>query len=567
MIRFRNPGTQYTTQIQVFKELYKEYKNVEYFTLDDMAQTIARCSLMTAYGYAGEQALSLSNTENDSLNSTKMNAKMYAEVFRLLGWITSYGSSSYPLVFTYIGEHVALTDEVLPLYEQCVLGINNPQEIMDVKYTENVRFFKATLLSLRELNGIMYKHELCYGPMSIDDLDKAQFDSMIKKILKLRGSYKRYTEEYNSLCESLNVKPTLPDNSTRLPIAFMKTCQWICSERSKDLYPPKSLECIKLTPKGLELSFVLEGMKDLRLDEFDKYEKETQSALIRLGVYSMLKRSGFNITPVQDQYDSDTKLCANILNGKELLFSPYQTLSRVKVDEALGIVRSKEGHNSEKTVYGSSKRNEAKQVLLTLKGKGHSTHLNDEEVENFVKRIKQLEQKGFSKEKIVTYFEDKTIKYTQTNFYPFVAMLFRVIGYKCHASRQGDNGARWDAIIEDATDSIPIEIKSPTEEMHISLKAIRQAIENKIVLLSRKTYSTNIETTTLAVGYKLPNERAEVINLINDFKSAYGISVGVFDLKTLLIIAIASVIDKNSVDDVEFKHLEGLADASFGKTK
>lgn len=115
MIRFRNPGTQYTTQIQVFKELYKEYKNVEYFTLDDMAQTIARCSLMTAYGYAGEQALSLSNTENDSLNSTKMNAKMYAEVFRLLGWITSYGSSSYPLVFTYIGEHVASTDEVLPL--------------------------------------------------------------------------------------------------------------------------------------------------------------------------------------------------------------------------------------------------------------------------------------------------------------------------------------------------------------------------------------------------------------------------------------------------------------------
>ena len=130
MIRFRNPGTQYSTQVQVFKELFNEYKNAEYFTLDDMAMTIAKCSLMTAYGYAGEQALSLSNTDNDSLNSTKMNAKMYAEVFRLLGWITSYGKSSYPLVFTYIGEHAANADDVLPLYEQCVLGINNPQEIM-----------------------------------------------------------------------------------------------------------------------------------------------------------------------------------------------------------------------------------------------------------------------------------------------------------------------------------------------------------------------------------------------------------------------------------------------------
>ena len=46
MIRFRNPGTQYTTQIQVFRELYKEYKDAESFSLDEMAQTITRCSLL-----------------------------------------------------------------------------------------------------------------------------------------------------------------------------------------------------------------------------------------------------------------------------------------------------------------------------------------------------------------------------------------------------------------------------------------------------------------------------------------------------------------------------------------
>lgn len=88
MIRFRNPGTQYTTQVQVFRELYKEYKDAPSFDLDDMAATIAKTKLMTAYGYAGDAALALSNTENDSLNSTKMNAKMYAEVFRLLGWVS-----------------------------------------------------------------------------------------------------------------------------------------------------------------------------------------------------------------------------------------------------------------------------------------------------------------------------------------------------------------------------------------------------------------------------------------------------------------------------------------------
>lgn len=155
MIKFRNPGL-YKTQVQIFKELYKEYKNAPHFSLDDMKNTIAKTRLMTAYGYSGDTALALSNTKNDSLNSTKMNQKMYAEVFRMLGWITSVGESSYPLVFTYLGRHIAEAEDALPLYKQCALGINNPQEIIDVDYMEEVRFFKTALLTFSDLGGIMY---------------------------------------------------------------------------------------------------------------------------------------------------------------------------------------------------------------------------------------------------------------------------------------------------------------------------------------------------------------------------------------------------------------------------
>ena len=42
MIRFRNPGTQYSTQIQVIKELYTALGSQAYFTLDDMAVVIAQ---------------------------------------------------------------------------------------------------------------------------------------------------------------------------------------------------------------------------------------------------------------------------------------------------------------------------------------------------------------------------------------------------------------------------------------------------------------------------------------------------------------------------------------------
>ena len=564
MIRFRNPGTQYTTQVQVFKELYKEYKNAPSFDLDDMAATIAKTQLMTAYGYAGDAALALSNTDNDSLNSTKMNAKMYAEVFRLLGWVTSAGDSSYPLVFTYIGEHVALADDVLPLYEQCVLGINNPQEIIDVKYDEKVRFFKVALFSLQDLDGIMYKHELCLGPMSIDDLDKSQYNRMIDYLKNLRGSYGRYQDAYQALCDDLGVKPTLPDNSTRLPIAFMKTCGWIKSQRTRNLYPPKSLECLCLTQHGADLADSLREVKDLRMDEYYSYPEQTRKSLIRLGVYSMLLRAGYDTSPVQETMQQDQAICADILDGKELLFSPYQTLHRSVVDEALGVHRKIAGAQTHTDVLPDIKRTDANvnNISLTIStNKAHPT--SDVEVNSFVQQVLDAKSAGERKKDIIDKIFDDSKTDTQTKFYPFVAMLFRVMGLNCQASRPGDNGARWDAIIVDPKESIPIEIKSPTEELHLSLKAIRQALENKVILLSRETHLTLPETTSLAVGYYLPNNRAEVTNLINDFKNAFGYNIGIVDLRTLLTIAVTIVYDEKTFDIFELNRLEGFANATF----
>lgn len=564
MIRFRNPGTQYTTQVQVFRELYKEYKDAPSFDLDDMAATIAKTKLMTAYGYAGDAALALSNTENDSLNSTKMNAKMYAEVFRLLGWVTSDGKSSYPLVFTYIGEHAALAEDVLPLYEQCVLGINNPQEIMDVKYDEKVRFFKAALFSLQDLGGVMYKHELCLGPMSIDDLDKSQYNRMIAYLKKLRGSYGRYQDAYQALCDDLNVKPTLPDNSTRLPIAFMKTCGWIESQRTRKLYPPKSLECLCLTEHGSDLADSLRNVKDLRLDEYYSYSEHTRKALIRLGVYSMLLRAGYDTSPVQEKMNEDEAVCAEILDGKELLFSPYQTLHHSVVDNALGIHRETTGAETRTSVLPDIKRTDAiiNNISLTLSANG-AYSASDMEVNSFVQKILDAKHAGKRKQSIIGTIFDESITATQKKFYPFVAMLFRVMGLDCQASRPGDNGARWDAIIVDPEESIPIEIKSPTEEQHLSLKAIRQALENKVILLSRETHPTLPETTSLAVGYFLPNDRAEVTNLMSDFKTAYGYNIGIMDLKTLLTIAVTIVYDGKTFDVSELNRLEGFANATI----
>lgn len=560
MIRFRNPGTQYNTQIQVFKELYNDYKDVESFGLDEMAKTITRCSLMTAYGYGGENALALSNTENESLNSTKMNAKMYAEVFRLLGWITSAGDSSYPLVFTYIGEHVARMADVLPLYEECVLGINNPQQIMDVKYDEKVRFFKAALFSLADLDGVMYKHEFCLGPMSIDDLDEKQYSRMIVYLSKLRGSFARYQDAYAGLCDSLGVKPTLPDNSTRLPIAFMKTCGWVESYRTKELYPPKSLECLRLTQHGKDKVVELKGMKDLRIEELEDYNESKQRALIRLGAYSMLARAGFDTSTVDTIIEDDKKECKDVLEGKPLLFSPYQTLRHDIVDEALDLTKNKKVRVAGTYIPNAINRGQTVVSNITLNLMNDiEVDSHDVEMQQYIDKVKALKQSGKNKKQIAKIIFDDCRMDKEAQFYPFVAMLFRIMGLDGKASRRGDNGSRADVMIIDNKHSIPVEVKSPTEVEYISLKAIRQAVENKVIILSHEEYKTTKETTSLAVGYYLPNDRAEISNLIKDIKKAYGFNIGVIDLMTLLNITITIICDNKSFDLEQLYTLEGYA--------
>lgn len=569
MLRFRNPGTQFLTQVQVLKQLYKNLGIKSPFSLKDMAVIIAKERLMTAYGYSGDVALSLCQTDSESMNSALMNAKMYAEVFRMLGWVTPAGDKSYPLVFTYIGIHIAESEnDCSKLYEQCVLGINNPTELTDrMSYDENIRFFKCALRTCIDLGGIIYKHELCIGPMSVNDNIEIEYQSMIKNISKLRGNYQNLRNAFISLADSLGMKLDPVDNCTRLPIALLKTCGYVESVNDSSLYN-KSLSCLKITKYGISAYNYVKTMKDLRLQEFNSYKKEIQLSLIRLGIYSMLKRAGYDLSSVEDIIKQDNITCADILKGKELLFSPYQTIKRNLIEEALGINIGNEVITEEKINTFSNNSNIEKASRINALDLNIPTYINEkilnfEEDIKFLQEVEKLKSKGKSSPDIIDILFEKYKTATKDNFYPLISTIFKIIDFKCEYSRPGDNGARWDAIIIDDKRSIPIEIKSPTEEMHLSVKAIRQALENKIILLSRKTHITDKATTSLAVGYCLPNDRAEVSNLVENIKETYGYKIGVLDFRSLLTIAISILIDNKGFDKNKLYELEGLANANI----
>ena len=110
--------------------------------------------------------------------------------------------------------------------------------------------------------------------------------------------------------------------------------------------------------------------------------------------------------------------------------------------------------------------------------------------------------------------------------------------------------------------SIPIEIKSPGEETELSVKAIRQAVENKVILLSRKQFPTLDKTTTLAVGYNPPNERSEVRELIDDVFTAYRFNVGAIDIRSLAALALEAARAGKKLSVEGLFTMKGVVDAS-----
>lgn len=313
---------------------------------------------------------------------------------------------------------------------------------------------------------------------------------------------------------------------------------------------------------GKRLQKKLKTYKDIRLEDYEKLSKSHREALIRLGTYSMLGRAGFETNVVQAEMDKDAKEIESITEGKEVLFSPYQTLDFITVNDAL---------NLQLTPYTASQKNQQSAVLKTYAKRiikknvvelDYNTAINQnlmtEDTDNFIRNIMQLVQREKSTEQIVKILVEEHREDNKGEFYPLVETLFRIIGVDCRKSRDGVNAERWDAMIRDAHKSIPIEIKSPGEEENVSIKAIRQALENKIVLLSRKTYITDCQTSSFVVGYKAPNDRAEVAELIQNIKETYGYKIAVFDIASLFLMAVNIIVNKKGINIEKLYGLEGI---------
>lgn len=563
MIRFPNPGSDIPSFIRIFQTLYTYLSDKALFGLDEMSETLTSMNLAASSGYVGGQALALSTREDRSRDPLYNQSKMYAELFRTLGWIVSDDpDAALRFRFSLLGDHVAAADvDPKAIFEECILGINYPNRILAIRGTEASRVFSAILRAATRLDGFICRDEIILGILNRSDVDDGAIGGIVEYIRSLRGSANRLSRAIIETSARIRIQINTMQNYTRFPLAVMQYCGWFDRVATKQFYPDgKSMVMFQLTSYGWQRAEELERAADIRVPYLEAQSTEQQKALIRLGFYSMLQRANFDISPAIAQVAADRGFLRREIADRNIMFSPYQTVRPEVADDALGITQeARTTGDVERTMVpaafvADAPSRQTTTIRLRQIASGDVFTATGSPIEQ---QIVVLIEKGRTDKQIVAVLFEEYRAATKDVFYPLIADLFTLIGFRCHYSRPGVNYERWDAIAVDDAYTIPIEIKSPTEEEYISVKAVRQALENKVILLSRRPYHTDWNTVTLAVGYYPPNERAEVTRLIADIKDTFGVRIGIIDFQSLLMMASESV-RNGGVHVAEVRQMEGL---------
>ena len=567
MLRFPNPGSTISNFVEVYSAAFQQLDG-QVFDLDSMVAAIVEENLATSSGYMGAEAISRSTRRDRSRDPLYNQLKMYAELFRALGWIHPTEQSALNFTFTLLGRQVAEAKQhYLQLMGETVLGISYPSHVLDIRGGQELRPFAFLLLTMLASDAALSRDEMIVGPLSADsDRSEDAVPRVAALVGTMRTDPKNIAAAMTRVAAEQNVQVNTLKNYTRWPIAVMRDLGWTEKARRPFLSGGRSFEVHQLTDAGRRVAEGVSASADIRLDQVDQLPFEEKTAVSVHAHYRMLERAGFDLEPVnlklkqQEQALSRALTLLGVPPGRPLLFSPFQSLSIGNIGEIFPPSEIAAPMEEGKAAAGG-----------TVVGRGSRDHLfvepryvpqlregEDDDTAELEEELRAMREEHPSAEEAAAVFAQSRVSDTQTQFYPLVSGLFRLLGFESENSRAGVNYQRWDGWVNLDGTVAPVEIKSPTEEMYLSTKAIRQALENKVVLLARGGLETTEEATTLIVGYQIPNERGEMSSLIDDVFEAFDIRIGVIDLPTLALLAIRAVTEKVTVQADQLRTLRGF---------
>ncbi|KAG0163062.1 hypothetical protein DFQ30_000786 [Apophysomyces sp. BC1015] len=488
---------------------------------------------VSSHGAFGDEALRRSTREDRSRDGLYNQSKAYSELFRALGWIQST-TGALRFAFSWLGEHVAHTLAPKSLTVECLLGIAYPNDVLGVQGGQSVRVFSAILRTAYALGGRITADEMIVGPLSIsDDRSPNAMAAMLDKLRRCRSEHGRMAIEIGNLSASRKISHVTMRNYTRFPIAAVQWAGW-CVKTSRSM--------LTLTDTGREVVKRLETLRDVRVSDFKVMPDQAKAPFMRISAHLMLARADFDVTSATEGMNADsmTLVALGIPTDPEPMFSPFQQIARVEVNRAFPYLENGLDRIDEESVprlVAASDPGRTREKATLLFTPSAVPVVRDSEMFLVERELLADFASEGSHAAAVEVFASRHSADNQDAFYPLVAALFRIVG-------------------------IPIEIKSPGEEMELSVKAIRQAVENKVILISREPFPTNYATTTLVVGFNPPNERSEVRELIGDVHRAYGFNVGVLDIRSLAALALAAAQAGAKLSLNGFTQMKGVVDVA-----
>ena len=532
--------------------------------LDDIVEAVVAANLATSSGYMGSEAVTRSTREDRSRDPLYNQIKMYAELFRSLGWLHPTSESSLNFTFTLLGEElVAAGRDYWPLLGECILGVCFPTRILSVKGKFNLRPFAFILKVMEVSGGFLSRDEMIIGPLSASDDRHPTATAQVAAIVTAsRESRAAGEAALRKLAAARGTQVNTLRNYTRWPIALLRDAGWV-QEANASYRDRRSYSAWALTDKGrVALARVVTSL-DLRVADVEALPAEERNAVALLAHYRMLDRAGFNIAPVADRLKAaETKATPALqrwgATESNLLFSPFQALSLADIAAVFPMCavgpRVERSSGAGTATAGRDDRSHLFVVPRLV-----AAHGATEPQANAVRaELAALLDRHETPARAAAAFAKAHEQDTQTEFYPLVVILFRILGFRSELSRSGVHSQRWDACVWVGDEALPVEIKSPTEEPYLNTKAVRQALENKVILLSRGSLKTRRELTSLVVGYQLPNERGEMSNLLDDVFTAYGLRLGVIDFTSLAHLAARCTAEGVTIDSDQLSHLRGF---------
>lgn len=518
MFRFPNPGSNIKRFIQVFKDVFSNDENAVY-SVDNISYIMAVTNSASAVGSVGIKAFKNSKKKDKSRDSIYNQAKAYAEAYRWLGWL--YGDSLKTFRLTPIGKMILDNDyEVDPIFTTCFVCWNTPNGNIKSKSDYDGYPILNVLYTAKLIGNKISRDEMILGPLNEKYQKMGSSASYIKDI---RDGKLDLDQELKKSPISENTQK----NYTRLVLAGLKYTGLMHPLKGKD----KKYLC--LTQNGIELVSHVEHGCLLKITDKDDKSKLKASFLW------FLKNCKFRIDSFGDL--------------EEVIGSPYQVfppsdLDNILVDSGLlpKYLKTRDGDNFDLSMDladSESINTRAKNIFTNVKSTildrdsgCSSCHPNS--------KAEILISNNSTKEilKIIS-------NYKKEQFYPFIADLFSIIGFNSVVSPNGQNAQRADVVLYYNKRTIPVEVKSKTEVSKLNIKAIEQAVENKIILESRKYAPSLRDDSTFAVGFDYPDSMREN-DLINACDKAYRIKVLMISAKDLIEMAKSVLID-NKVWNIE----------------